>query len=333
MKGWRAEMSVHIIRADLSELPFYVDFIVNTANPEQKVGNGLDKSIYKKAGPEMLEMRKRIGQICPGDIAVTNAFNLNAKKVIHAVSVAWTDGFHDEAAIVQKCYRKSLSVAVDYMNNHQMNSVSIAMPIIGTGIYQIPLEVSLPIAMAESTQFALKYNMEIFIVILTESVVTAVKKVFPVEECVTYQEACGVFNYEYSRNQIPAPPERIHDSIKQSDYFRNKMQPKNFRELLQKHMEDRNITSSQIYDYIGLSRQSFSEIRSGKKIPRKETAILFALRLRLSLQELEEFLEKAGHALSDDKEEDRLTKEFFTLQCYDIYRYLDARAERGYSNP
>jgi O-acetyl-ADP-ribose deacetylase (regulator of RNase III) len=41
-------MSIHIIRADLSQLPFYVDFIVNTANPEPKVGNGLDKYIYEK---------------------------------------------------------------------------------------------------------------------------------------------------------------------------------------------------------------------------------------------------------------------------------------------
>lgn len=98
-------------------------------------------------------------------------------------------------------------------------------------------------------------------------------------------------------------------------------------------MDDRKITSSQIYDFIGLSRQSFSEIRSGKKNPRKETVILFALRLKLSLQELEEFLEKAGHALSDDQKEDRLTKEFFASQCYDIYRYLDARADHGFSNP
>ena len=326
-------MSIHIIRADLSQLPFYVDFIVNTANPEPKVGNGLDKYIYEKAGPKMLEVRKQIGMICPGDIAITDAFDLNAKKVIHAVSVAWTDGFHDEPAIVQKCYRKSLSAAVDYMNNHQQLSVSIAMPIIGTGIYKIPLDLSLSIAVSESTQFALKYNMEIFIVILSEEIVTEVKKAFPVKECITYQESREVLSDEYTRNGILTSPESIHASIKQSDYFHKNMQPKSFPELLQKHMDDRKITSSQIYDFIGLSRQSFSEIRSGKKNPRKETVILFALRLKLSLQELEEFLEKAGHALSDDQKEDRLTKEFFASQCYDIYRYLDACADHGFSNP
>lgn len=326
-------MSIRIIRADLSQLPFYVDFIVNTANPEPKVGKGLDKNIHEKSGPEMLEARKQIGTICPGDIAITNAFNLNAKKVIHAVSVAWTDGFHDEPAIVQKCYHKSLSTAVDYMNNHQKLSVSIAMPIIGAGIYKVPLDVSLSIAISESTRFALQYNMEIFIVILSESVVTAVKKAFPVEECVTYQDARKVLRDEYTKDGIFTSPESIHASIKQSNYFRNKMQPKNFPELLQKHMDDKKITPPKIYEFIGLSRQSFSEIRSGKKNPKKETVILIALRLELSLQELEEFLEKAGHALSDDKEEDRLTKEFFTSQCYDIYRYLDERSAHGFSNP
>ena len=55
--------------------------------------------------------------------------------------------------------------------------------------------------------------------------------------------------------------------------------------------------------------------------------------MKLSLQELEELLEKAGHALSDDKEEDRLTKEYFSSECYDIYRYLDDRAEHGFSIP
>lgn len=154
-------MPIRIIRADLSDLPFYVDFIVNTANPAPRAGNGLDKAIYAKAGPEMLEARKQIGHISPGNIAITDAFNLNAKKVIHAVSVAWTDGFHDESEMVRRCYHKSLATAVDYMHRHQRNSVSIAMPLIGTGIYQIPLEISLTHAISESTRFALKHNIRL----------------------------------------------------------------------------------------------------------------------------------------------------------------------------
>lgn len=324
-------MPIRIIRADLSDLPFYVDFIVNTANPEPKVGNGLDKSIFGKAGPEMLEARKQIGHISPGNIAITDAFNLNARKVIHAVSVAWTDGFHDEAAMVQKCYRKSLAAAVDYMHNHQLLSVSIAMPIIGTGIYQIPLDVSLTHAISESMTFALKHNMNIFLVLLAENVVTEVKKVFPVEEHLTYQKSRDVLAYEYSREDSYIAPESIHESIMQSDYFRNRMQPKKFVELLEHYMAERKVEAPQIYNRIHLSRQSFSDIRSGKKRPKKETVILIAIQLRLSLQELEEFLEKAGYALSADKEEDRFVKEFFALPHYDVDAYFEARLARGFS--
>lgn len=322
-------MSIHIIRADLSDLPFYVDFIVNTANPEPIVGNGLDKAIFTKAGPAMLEERKRIGSIAPGDIAITKAYGLNATKVIHAVSVAWTDGFHDEALCVQKCYRKSLAAAVDYMRNHQMLSISIAMPVIGTGIYQIPLEISLPIALSESIQFALKHSMEIFIAVFSEASVTATKKAFPVEEFLTYTESCEILKDEYSKNESYTSPERIHATIKQSYYYRNRMQPQKFVDLLRCYMRDRNIESPEIYKFINLSRQSFSDILSGKKTPKKETVILIAIQLKLSLTELEEFLEKAGYALSDDKEEDRLVKQFFSSPYEDIVEYNDMRIAYG----
>lgn len=239
-------MSIHIIRADLSDLPFYVDFIVNTANPEPKYGSGLDKAIYENAGPEMLVERKKIGHINTGDIAITNAFGLNAKKVIHAVSVAWTDGFHDEASCVQKCYHKSLAAAVDYMHNHQLVSISIAMPIIGTGIYQIPLNVSLPIAISESMKFALEYNIEIFLVVFSEACVAAMKKAFPVEEYLTYSESREILKKEYSRYESYELPENIHASIKRSDYFRNRMQPKNFVDLLRFYMNDRKIEGPDI---------------------------------------------------------------------------------------
>ena len=79
-------MSIHVIHADLSNLPFYVDFILNTANPEPRDGNGLDRAIYQKAGPEMREDRKKIGNIAPGDIAITKGYGLNTQGVIHAVS-------------------------------------------------------------------------------------------------------------------------------------------------------------------------------------------------------------------------------------------------------
>lgn len=318
-------MPIHIIRADLSNLPHYVDFIVNTANPEPKIGNGLDKSIYTRAGLEMLEERKQIGVIASGDIAITNAYGLNAKKVIHAVTVAWTDGFHDELACVQKCYHKSLAAAADYMQNHSLLSISIAMPLIGTGIYQIPLESCMSIAIFESMQFSLTYNMDIYLVLFDESSVSAMKKAFPVEEYISYESSRDILKFEYTKHQSLESPESIHNSIKQTNYYLLEMQPKKFVDLLRYYMRIKGLDSTDIYKPICLTRQSFSDIISGNKAPKKETVILIAMQLKLSFQEFEEFLEKAGYSLSDDKEKDRLVKTFFTSECYDIIKYQDMR--------
>lgn len=264
-------MPIHIIRADLSNLPFPVDFIVNTANPEPTVGKGLDKSINEKAGGLMRSEREKIGRIYPGDIAITDAYGLKAKKVIHAVSVAWTDGFHDEPACIQKCYQKSLAAAADYMTNHGLNSVSIAFPLIGTGIYQIPIEISILAAISESIKFSLRYNMEIYLVLFDHNSVNATRKIFPVEEFVTNKESHDILNQEYTRYQRYESPKDIHASIKQTQDYRHNMQPKNFSDMLNYYLDQKEMTAPDIYTWIAISRQSFSEIMSGKKKPKKDT--------------------------------------------------------------
>lgn len=322
-------MPIHIIRADLSNLPFPVDFIVNTANPEPTVGKGLDKSINEKAGGLMRSEREKIGRIYPGDIAITDAYGLKAKKVIHAVSVAWTDGFHDEPACIQKCYQKSLAAAADYMTNHGLNSVSIAFPLIGTGIYQIPIEISILAAISESIKFSLRYNMEIYLVLFDHNSVNATRKIFPVEEFVTNKESHDILNQEYTRYQRYESPKDIHASIKQTQDYRHNMQPKNFSDMLNYYLDQKEMTAPDIYTWIAISRQSFSEIMSGKKKPKKDTVIQIAIRLQLTLPQLEEFLSKAGHSLSDANEEDRLVKELFASQCYDLYKYNELRISLG----
>ena len=59
------------------------DIIVNTANPMPTYASGTDRAVYEAAGvEELLRERKKIGEIAIGDIAVTPAFNLDAKYII-----------------------------------------------------------------------------------------------------------------------------------------------------------------------------------------------------------------------------------------------------------
>ena len=102
-------MPFEIVRNDITNMQ--VDAIVNTANPKPIVGWGVDAGIHKKAGPELLEARSKIGLIRFGDVAVTPAFNLDARFVIHAVGPIWQGGSFSEEALLARCYSRALETA------------------------------------------------------------------------------------------------------------------------------------------------------------------------------------------------------------------------------
>ena len=94
-------MAFKIVRNDITKVE--ADIIVNTANPQPKCVSGTDLAIYEAAGKEaLLAERKTIGPIERGDIAVTGAYNLNAKYIIHTVGPVWIDGNHHELEILFK---------------------------------------------------------------------------------------------------------------------------------------------------------------------------------------------------------------------------------------
>ena len=74
-------MPFEIVRNDIVNMR--VDAIVNTANPKPVIGSGVDADIHRKAGPELLAARQKIGNIPVGGAAITPGFGLDAKYVIH----------------------------------------------------------------------------------------------------------------------------------------------------------------------------------------------------------------------------------------------------------
>lgn len=134
-------MPFKIIRNDITKVS--ADAIVDTANPEPCYGSGTDSAIYTAAGAEeLLAERKKIGRIAPGEAAVTAAFSLPAKYIIHTVGPAWIDGAHGEFDILRSCYRKSLLLA------DRLGCGSIAFPLIATGVYGFPKDRALEIALS-----------------------------------------------------------------------------------------------------------------------------------------------------------------------------------------
>ena len=83
-------MPFEIIRNDITLMR--CDAIVNSANPRPIVGLGTDSAIHHAAGPELLAARQKIGNLMPGEAAITPAFRLKAKYVIHTVGPVWDGG-------------------------------------------------------------------------------------------------------------------------------------------------------------------------------------------------------------------------------------------------
>lgn len=139
-------MPFRIIRNDITKVK--ADAIVNTANPEPIYAGGTDAAVYKAAGADLLlKERRRIGQLRAGEAAVTPAFDLPAKYVIHTVGPVWKDGESGELDDLAACYRKSLLLA------EQLGCESVAFPLISTGVYGFPKDRALSVALREIEEF------------------------------------------------------------------------------------------------------------------------------------------------------------------------------------
>ncbi len=139
-------MPFSIIRDDITRVR--ADVIVNTANPHPVYGRGTDHAVYMAAGAEkLLAERKKIGEIAVGEAAVTPAFDLPARYIIHTVGPVWRGGTENEFALLASCYRKSLLLA------KQLGAASIATPLISAGNYRFPKAEALDIALREIKSF------------------------------------------------------------------------------------------------------------------------------------------------------------------------------------
>lgn len=81
-------MPFEIVRNDITEMQ--VDAIVNTTSVEPGIGSGVDAQVHRKAGPKLLEARKKAGRMKPGQAFLTPGFGLEAKHVIHVLAPTWT---------------------------------------------------------------------------------------------------------------------------------------------------------------------------------------------------------------------------------------------------
>lgn len=146
-----------------------VDIIVNAANSELIGGGGVDGAIHRAGGPCIQEECKKIrnekGRCEAGCAVITQAGNMQAKYIIHAVGPIWKGGNKNEENILKKTYSSCLQLA------KQKKAQSITFPSISCGAYSYPIDQAAPIAIYSVKNFIHTYVdfKEIRFILFSES--------------------------------------------------------------------------------------------------------------------------------------------------------------------
>ncbi len=139
------DRQIEIVRGDITMLD--VDAIVNAANTTLLGGGGVDGTIHRSAGPELLAQCRTLGGCRSGEAKITRGYRLLAHFVIHTVGPVWRGGKQREAETLANCYQSSLQLAVE-------NGIkTIAFPAISCGAYGYPIPDAAQIAVKTTRDF------------------------------------------------------------------------------------------------------------------------------------------------------------------------------------
>ena len=325
-------MPFEIVRNDITNMT--VDAIVNTANPKPVIGSGTDSGIHAKAGPALLEARKKIGNIPVGCSAITAGYGLDTKYVIHTVGPVWQGGGHHEESLLRQCYDSALNLALE----HQCES--IAFPLISTGNYGFPKDKALQIAISAFSIFLLEHEMQIYLVVFHKDAFKLSEKLFNrvasyIDENYVQAKETAEYGVDSRRGYRSAYRRRrdmevcessiafeeplpcasramsLEDMLKQADA--------GFTETLLKLIDQTGKKDSEIYKKANISKQHFSKIRNNPNYkPTKATAMALAIALELNIEETSDLIGRAGFALTNSSKQDLIVRYFIENKNYNI---------------
>jgi O-acetyl-ADP-ribose deacetylase (regulator of RNase III)/transcriptional regulator with XRE-family HTH domain len=312
-------MSFKIIRNDITRVK--ADAIVNTASPHVRIGSGVDTAIYNAAGrDELFAVREKIGPIERGQAAISPAFNLDAKYIIHAVGTFWNGGNSGEKELLRNCYDNSLKLA--YENGCE----SIAFPLLSTGNYGFPQRIGMEIAVDSFTRFLEDHEMEIILVVFGKG---ALKISGELGEDVQsfidneYVEAKKEDEYGWGGKDCPSET-TVRYSLRVDGNSLDDVVKKIYKESFSKYLQEliikKGLKNSEVYAAANITKQYFSKLLNDQVNPSKEKILALAVGLKLNIMEAEKLLEHAGYAFSPISPTDQVVKYFITHKDYNAMK-------------
>ncbi len=123
--------TLRLIKGDLTALD--VDAFVHYAQPDLKLGAGFGNAIAVRGGPKVQEALNGTGPLPVGEAVVTEAGNLKARYIVHAVGPRFQE--EDLEGRLRTTVQSALRRA------DEKGVKTLALPAMGAGFYGIPLPV------------------------------------------------------------------------------------------------------------------------------------------------------------------------------------------------
>jgi O-acetyl-ADP-ribose deacetylase (regulator of RNase III) len=311
-----------------------VDAIVNAANERLMMGGGVCGAIFAAAGAEKLTRAcEAIGFCKTGNAVITPGFALPAAFVIHAVGPVWQGGRAGEEALLAACYDSALRLA------KEQGIGSIAFPLISSGIYGFPKDIARAVAIDRIGAFLRENELEVYLAVLdraafslgeglSRSIHAFINKHAEPEIAFSMPQALprpfAKPKMAQRAQAMPAPcaapllrREALEDVLQQAG--------EGFSERLLRLIDERGLTDVEVYQRANIDRRLFSKIRTNRGYrPAKNTALAFAVALRLNLDQTADLLRRAGYALSPSCRADLIVEYFLREQNYDIFQINEA---------
>ena len=345
-------MPFTIVHNDISRMR--ADAIVVPSDPEPVRKDGIDFLIYEAADPALWEARQQIGRIRPGCCAMTPAFGLDAKYVIHAVGPQENSDSACQSALLRNCYDRALELCA------ALDCSSAAIALLPGG----PKDQVLDVALAAFRSFLQTHDMQLYLVVrdrrslllpepLQQRILRYVDANYSAFQIQTHCDIQTNYNIKYPSRKarrhslsLPDQPEAPYASshprpssfgqaapdaapalsFMQDASFEDSLTEllrhtdAGFSETLLKLIDASGKTDAEVYHKANLTRQHFSKIRSnpGYK-PSKPTALALAVALELDLAQTKDLIARAGYALTNASEFDVIVSFFILQKLYDLF--------------
>lgn len=329
-------MPLFIVQDDITKLP--ADAIVNAANNSLLGGGGVDGAIHRAAGKELLEECRKLGGCRTGEAKATAGYRLPCKYVIHTVGPIWRGGDRGEKELLEACYINSLALA------EELGCETVSFPLISSGAYGYPAEEAMRVASGAIARFLDEHEMTVFLVIFGRAnrrtrrnaeIDSFIEQHY--EAPVHYSAMTSArprakasaakadVLYESAALQGSAPPMLLQNEAACEDYAMEAdlsfELDESFSRNLLRRITASGMTDAECYKRANIDRKLFSKIRSNEHYrPTKQTALAFAVALRLDIENTEDLIRRAGFALSRSCLSDVIVEYYIRNGDYDIFR-------------